>query len=180
MNILISTAGRRVNLVKSFVNAIRNHKVNSKVFISDYDPLINSPAAHFSDSFFEIGNILDKNYINDLILICKKNKIKIIIPTIDTELKLLSENMQLFNDNKIQVIVSEKEFIEKFNDKFNSDKFFRSLGINTPKIYKPSEKFETDHNFGLKFTLAISTAILVLYFLYPGILNEIVSTIIFI
>ena len=45
---------------------------------------------------------------------------------------------------------------------------------------KPSEKFETDHNFGLKFTLAISTAILVLYFLYPGILNEIVSTIIFI
>ena len=39
---------------------------------------------------------------------------------------------------------------------------------------KPKEKFETDHNLGLKFTLAISTAILVLYFIYPGFLNEIV------
>tara|TARA_B100000965_G_scaffold400138_1_gene421475 strand:- start:501 stop:1916 length:1416 start_codon:yes stop_codon:yes gene_type:complete len=45
---------------------------------------------------------------------------------------------------------------------------------------KPQEKFETDHNFGLKITLAISTGILVLYFIYPGILNEIVSKIIII
>ncbi len=45
---------------------------------------------------------------------------------------------------------------------------------------KPKEKFETDHNFGLKITLAISTGILVLYFIYPGILNEIVSKIIII
>ena len=45
---------------------------------------------------------------------------------------------------------------------------------------KPQEKFETDHNFGLKVTLAISTLILALYFIYPGILNEIVSKIIII
>ena len=40
---------------------------------------------------------------------------------------------------------------------------------------KPKEKYETDHTFGLKVTLAISTAILILYFIYPGLLNEIVS-----
>ena len=42
---------------------------------------------------------------------------------------------------------------------------------------KPKDKFEKDHSFGLKLTLAISTGILVLYFIYPGILNEIVSRI---
>ncbi len=42
---------------------------------------------------------------------------------------------------------------------------------------KPKEKFETDHTVGLKFTLAISTGILVLYFLYPGLLNEVISKI---
>ncbi len=42
---------------------------------------------------------------------------------------------------------------------------------------KSHEKFETDHNIGLKVTLAISTVILALYFIYPGILNEIVSKI---
>ena len=39
------------------------------------------------------------------------------------------------------------------------------------------EKFEKDHNFGLKVTLAISTGILVLYFIYPSFLNELVSNI---
>ena len=39
------------------------------------------------------------------------------------------------------------------------------------------DKFETDHNLGLKATLAISTAILALYFIYPGFINEIVSKI---
>ena len=42
---------------------------------------------------------------------------------------------------------------------------------------KPKEKFETDHAVGLKFTLAISVGILLLYFLYPGLLNEYVSRI---
>ena len=42
---------------------------------------------------------------------------------------------------------------------------------------KPIDKFETDHNLGLKATLAISTAILALYFIYPGFINEIVSKI---
>ncbi len=39
------------------------------------------------------------------------------------------------------------------------------------------EKYEKDHNFGLKITLAISTGILILYFIYPGFLNELVSKI---
>lgn len=42
---------------------------------------------------------------------------------------------------------------------------------------KPNETFEKDHNIGLKFTLAISTGILILYFIYPGILIEVVSRI---
>jgi len=45
---------------------------------------------------------------------------------------------------------------------------------------KPQVKFETDHNLGLKITLAISTGILALYFTYPGILNKLVSKIILI
>ena len=43
---------------------------------------------------------------------------------------------------------------------------------------KSKENFETDHNFGLKATLTITTGILVLYFLYPRFLNEVVSQIV--
>ncbi len=42
---------------------------------------------------------------------------------------------------------------------------------------KPKEKYETDHSIGLKITLGVSTGILILYFIYPGLLIEIVSRI---
>ena len=45
---------------------------------------------------------------------------------------------------------------------------------------KPKENFERDHTIWLRFTLAISTGILVLYFLYPRLLNEVVSKIVII
>ncbi len=45
---------------------------------------------------------------------------------------------------------------------------------------KAKEKYETDHNFGLKVTLAISSGIILFYFLYPGLLIQFVSKIILI
>ena len=39
------------------------------------------------------------------------------------------------------------------------------------------EKFETNHHFGLKITLAISTIFILAYFVYPSWLNQIVSKI---
>ena len=39
------------------------------------------------------------------------------------------------------------------------------------------EKFETDHNIGLKFTLILSTFFILVYFIYPSGITEIVSKI---
>ena len=42
---------------------------------------------------------------------------------------------------------------------------------------KEKEKFETNHHFGLKITLAVSTIFILSYFVYPSWLNQIVSKI---
>ena len=42
---------------------------------------------------------------------------------------------------------------------------------------KEKDKFETNHHFGLKITLAISTIFILAYFVYPSWLNQIVSKI---
>ena len=42
---------------------------------------------------------------------------------------------------------------------------------------EPVEKYENNHNIGLKFSLTLSTLILLIYFLYPGPLITIVSKI---
>tara|TARA_B100001996_G_C18149497_1_gene396239 strand:+ start:11 stop:256 length:246 start_codon:yes stop_codon:yes gene_type:complete len=39
------------------------------------------------------------------------------------------------------------------------------------------EKYETNHNIGLKFTLILSTLFILVYFIYPSGITEIVSKI---
>ena len=54
-NILITSAGRRVSLVKAFINATKKFKLKSKVFITDLNPNRMSPASFFADQSFKIG-----------------------------------------------------------------------------------------------------------------------------
>tara|TARA_Y100000996_G_C22459983_1_gene617614 strand:+ start:67 stop:468 length:402 start_codon:yes stop_codon:yes gene_type:complete len=42
---------------------------------------------------------------------------------------------------------------------------------------KEKEKYETNHHFGLKITLALSTIFILVYFIYPSGITEIVSKI---
>ena len=101
-NILITSAGRRVSLIKAFKKSSKLLKINSKVFITDLDPKT-SPASYFADNSFKIGFFNEPSYVSDLLEICLKNKISIIIPTLDTELILLANSKSLFNDNGIDI-----------------------------------------------------------------------------
>ena len=46
-------------------------------------------------------------------------------------------------------------------------------------IYFDSEslKYDKDHDFGLKLTLTISSLFLILYFIYPSIITELINKI---
>ena len=140
-NILITSAGRRVSLIKAFKEASKKFKTNSKVFISDLN-LTRSPASYFADDSFEVGFFNEPNYINELLKICLKNKISFIVPTIDTELILLANSKSLFNENGIDIIISDLKLIKILRDKITTNTFFNSLNIKTPIIFnKDNMKF---------------------------------------
>jgi carbamoyl-phosphate synthase large subunit len=134
-NILITSAGRRVSLVKAFVNATKKLKIKSKVFITDLNPNRMAPASFFADKSFKIGFFSDSNYMSDLLKICIDNKVKIIIPTIDTELLLYSKSKHFFEEHGIRIIVSEIELIKTLRNKILTNDFFNNLNINTPTIF---------------------------------------------
>jgi hypothetical protein len=50
-----------------------------------------------ADGWFKVPSLNSHNYVNELIKICKDNKISL-IPTIDTELLLLAENEALLGE----------------------------------------------------------------------------------
>jgi carbamoyl-phosphate synthase large subunit len=134
MNILISAAGRRVSLVKAFQKELKSINPDSKVFTVDQFPELSS-ACRISDGFFTVPKINDEKYIDSLIDLCLSLNIKLIIPTIDTELLKLAKNKKRFLENNIKVVVSSISFINKCRDKRKIHEFFKSKNINIAKEY---------------------------------------------
>jgi carbamoyl-phosphate synthase large subunit len=111
-NILITSAGRRVELVRAFQVELKKKFPLSKVYTAETNPEWSS-ACRVSDEYFTIPRVDNKNYINSILELCIKKQIKIVIPTIDTELLVLSDSKELFLLNNIHLIVSDFDFILK-------------------------------------------------------------------
>jgi carbamoyl-phosphate synthase large subunit len=134
MNILITSAGKRVSLVKAFQNELKVVFPEGKVFAADSNPQL-SAACVIADGWLKVLRLDNSGYINDLIKICKLNMISLIIPTIDTELLLLAESKGLLKANGINVVISSTTIINNCRDKRLIHDFFESNGIEVAEEY---------------------------------------------
>ena len=131
-NILITSAGQRVSLVKAFQTELKTLDKGNKVYTVDLNPIL-APACHVSDGYKAVKRVTDSNYITDLLFICKEWDIKLIIPTIDTELLVLAENKELFLKEGIVPIVSSLDFVKACRDKRIINQFFVEKNIEIPQ-----------------------------------------------
>ena len=90
MKLLLTSIGRRVELVQAFRNAAE--KLNEDLRVVGADMSLTAPALYFCDEAVRVNRIHDKNYIPQLVDICKERKIDCLIPTIDTELLILAQS----------------------------------------------------------------------------------------
>lgn len=137
-NILLSSAGRRVELARAFKTELTARGLSGKVIATDCNPQL-SAACHVADLAFASPRVNDKNYIGFMLDLCKANRVSIVVPTIDPELLVLSQNRQLFEDEGIAVIISDENLVRRCRDKRLTAGLFRQLGIDTPAIYDPSD-----------------------------------------
>lgn len=132
-NILITSAGKRVSLVKEFKSELRKSYPDGKVYVTELNPLM-SPAVYVADGFFKVPRVTDESYINSIIKICSECSINLIIPTIDTELLILTSHLSDFKLLNIDILISDKYFIEICRDKRLSNDFFISHKVAVPQI----------------------------------------------
>lgn len=140
MNILITSAGRRVSLVRTFQKELKKIDSKGKVYATDSDPLL-SAACQVADAYFKAPRLDARNYIDILIDFCKTHEIGLIIPTIDTELLELAKNKELFKENGIIAVISSVELVSKCRDKRLIHEFFKEHNINVAKEY-PKDNFK--------------------------------------
>ncbi|HQD92934.1 MAG TPA: ATP-grasp domain-containing protein [Bacilli bacterium] len=139
INILFTSAGRRIELIQEFQKAKKNKNIKGKIICADMNEL--APALYFADKSYIIPPIKDLNYIKELKNICKKENISLIIPTIDTELEVLANNINEFHSIGTDVLVSSPEIIKITQDKMETFKFFNSLGFKTPESYDKNTEY---------------------------------------
>lgn len=143
MNILITSCGRRTQLIKYFKNEFKGI---GNVVVTDCDEL--APALYFADKFYITKRINDTNYINDIIEICKKEEIKGIMSLIDPELSLLAKNKKKFKEIGVELIGSDYETTELCFDKYEFFKFLNENNFKCAKTYISLEDFKKDYNDG--------------------------------
>lgn len=134
-NILITSAGRRVSLVKAFQAELKKHlSDNSAVFCTDVKPEL-SAACNVSDKYYRVPPATNDNYIDSLLDISLANNVKVIVPTIDTELKILAQNKNRFLENGIICLCPDLDFVNICRDKRLTNEFFITRNIEVPQEY---------------------------------------------
>ncbi|WP_209399689.1 ATP-grasp domain-containing protein [Pseudozobellia sp. WGM2] len=134
MNILISSAGRRVSLIRAFQKELKKIFPEGKVYASDADPIL-SGACQIADGYFKVPYLSEPEYFDILIKECTERNIDLIIPTIDTELLPLAQNRSLLESKGIVPLVASENFVGKCRDKREIHKFFESHQVSVAKEY---------------------------------------------
>lgn len=137
-NILILSAGRRVELVQAFQQALAKYFPEATVFATELNPKL-SAACHTVQQSFKAPRVTAPEYIDYLLGLCEQHSIGLVIPTIDTELNVLAQNRSRFESAGINLIISGAGLVTACRDKRKTAAVFDNLDISQPLIYKKDD-----------------------------------------
>lgn len=140
IHILFTGVGRRIELLKAFRQAALCLNVSLKIYGADMAGT--APALAYCDYVRKVCAMKDKSYIDMLVEICQKDDIDLLIPTIDTDLLVLSQNVDKFQAIGTRVLISKADKIAICRDKNNTGDFFESCGLKAPKTYNDYKKYD--------------------------------------
>ena len=133
LHILVTGVGRRIELLQAFRQAALKLEVDLKIYGADIAGT--APALAYCDYTRKVCGMRDPQYIQQLVDICVADKIDLVLPTIDTDLLVLSRNVDEFERVGAKVLVSKPDKIMICRDKNTTGEFFESCGLDAPKTY---------------------------------------------
>lgn len=143
INVLILSAGRRVELVNCFIKARDELGLEGNVLAVDCSRT--APALYFADRGIMLPRIKSGDYTEAIIDICIKEKVSLIVPTIDTELLLLAdERDRIEAESGARLLVSDKEIIRICRNKIRTQTFMEENGFLMPRLLSDEEIKDPD------------------------------------
>lgn len=137
INVLMTAASRRVHLILAFVQALKRLGMKGNVITTDMNNL--SPGLYFSDRHYIVPLTTDPQYIPIIRSVCFKERIHLLIPTIDDELPLFGRYAESFLVTGVWVAVSSTRTGEICNDKFLTAQFLSEKGLPVARTWMPAQ-----------------------------------------
>jgi carbamoyl-phosphate synthase large subunit len=138
MNVLLTSVGRRVELVRSFRAAYQSLGLEGAVVGIDIEPL--APALHVCDRAYVVPRLYDLSYPKILSELCRRESISLIFPLIDPDipnLARLASKLEASTGARVASVDAKAADITR--DKWLTEGFFRSLGLATPRAWLPGD-----------------------------------------
>ena len=140
IKILFTSVGRRVELMQVFRAAA--HRLGLPLEIWGADMTETAPALCYCDRAVKVCRIKDDNYIPMLLDVCEREGIDALIPTIDTDLLILSRNKRAFERIGTLVLVSDEDKVAVCRDKRFTADYFESVGLKSPHPVDDYRKYD--------------------------------------
>ena len=131
LNFLLSSAGRRGELVHILRETISDLGRTGGVYCVDRSPL--SAAGQIADGFDLVPSVDDPSFVEAVLGICAARKISHVIPTIDPELAVYAQHRQTFEDAGVHVWVSTPDVIRIARDKRLTNRWLTQHDFPAPR-----------------------------------------------
>lgn len=144
--VLMSSAGRRVALLRIFREAMRSLGLDGRVIASDL--VATAPAFHDADLGLLVPRVSAPDYVERTLALCREHAVDLVIPLIDPELPVLAAARPLFEAQGTEVHVGSPESVAIGEDKVKTHAWLVAAGIPTVTQAKVADVLAgADHEF---------------------------------
>lgn len=132
MNVLITSASRKVSLVRAFQDAVAG---SGHVIAVDCSPY--AAALYRADRGEVVSRLDDPMHLEQMLALCRQFEIDVLVPTRDDDLRFYSEHRSRFIENGIYVHVASQETVATCLDKSRFAEFLDDHDFPAPVTYGP-------------------------------------------
>lgn len=143
INVLIPSAGGRY----LHILYVKRHPAVKKVITTEITPL--APGVYAASKCYKAPRSLDPKFIDFMLNLCTKEKINLIIPLMDLDTIVFSDNRHLFEEKQITLLLAPPETIEICKDKYKTQLSLKENNLPTPETILFSDMKETSLHYPL-------------------------------
>ena len=137
-NILFTSAGRRVELLRTFQRAYDELGLEGKIIAVDVDPL--APALQIADVVYVVPHSQSPDYIPAVLSICRREHVNLLFPLIDPDIPILARHRIVIEQTGASLAVIPSKSLDIVADKWITMQYFKKIGLPASASWLPKDQ----------------------------------------